>query len=176
MKRLRPLLTVLLMIFLYVFTSCKDEAIEDDPFLDADRFIHIAFCVTDDDGNDLLELWYKENCIPEIQTITGRFITGPIGSDTSVLCTKVQNENCYMMTTSIAEAVLKMRNGNIVYQVPLFKDDIEKIEISCDKNSTPSYDSWLYKGHKLQQHVIANEVLYFVTLVRHDDGTYTLKE
>ena len=178
MRRLKFIMLMLLGVA-SLATSCKDDVNDEPSMVDGDRFINIAFGVVDTENNDVLETWYNENCVPYAQPIKGQFVSGPSATDVNVLCSTLNSAEGYVLSASIAEASVIARSGNVMLSLSIFDGDAEKIEISCDKNA-PGYDTWLYKDEPLQKRTFVlgkeNVPFHFMTLVRHDDGTYTLKQ
>lgn len=166
MKKMKYFLWILVGVAASVtLWACKDDVMIDDaaphPFF---------FYVEDEAGNDILierqdgKVQYNEDRVL-ITAITNRCKYLSINSaicDVDILIYKWKGKREYVMINPLMSKYTKL-------WIKLFNDDTEEIVFEAKKYLDKRNEIiWIYKGTEFTKHQ--------VTLVRHDDGTYTMKK
>ncbi len=165
MKRLRHLLWVLLGVAASItLWSCGEE----DYILNSHPHA-IYFCIEDEDGNNILQGQINDDPQTfEVKDVKDRCrILSEDG--------KIYDVPVYLCYDKNHQTVVHVDDMSPYYQVwlTITDDDTEDIVFEAKKKDVDWYDIvWIYKDTEIAQ----SRPTTSVTLVRHDDGTYTLKE
>lgn len=177
MKRLKNMIWVLLGVAVSMtLWSCGEEEVIH--YIGPHPFI---FCVEDEAGNDILI--DRLNCemitndlVPSkpyscaiIEGICSIIDGDHTHDDVSILIFKYSDEREY--------AEIDPLWTYTKFWIRLFDDDTEEIVFEAKDPKVDFYEiTWMFKGQNVKKIKRDGINVPVATLVRHDDGTYTLKE
>lgn len=180
MKRLKNMIWVLLgMAASMVLWACGEEEVIH--YIGPHPFV---FYVEDEDGNDILI--DRLNC--EMITndlVPSRPYSHAIVEDRcSILDGNIKHDDECIMIYKYPDGREFAEIDPIItytkFWIRLFDDDAEEIVFEAKDPKVDFYKiTWMFKGRSIKRGAIDNLGILNVpiaTLVRHDDGTYTLKE
>lgn len=172
------------------FTSCEEgiikyhetEEVSENPkeelkiVADADFYFHLYVFIEDESGNDLVNRWYTLYQSKKYDEIYQEGIDHTLPGDGS---------QSFMVMSNLA---MLHKNDCITKTIKVFKNDAEHLTFT---GKCIDYDwmgggavTWKFKdveipilsteeGQKEEKHVVPYSE---ITLVRHDNGTYSLKQ
>lgn len=149
-----------------IFSSC-----EKDETLIGDYFSSLYYQIEDESGKDLLQdldFYLGNGIFPDIPYMgfSSIYETGRESSITREVPNYNESTKFYMFReVALRPNKLTMR---------LFDDDVENIELygfPIKYNGHKEFE-WEFKGEKIQ---MSESGKTYVTIVRHDDGSYSLK-
>lgn len=173
-------LSILLWIMGAVFlNSCGKD--DEEPKYDVTIYNSIEVCVVDKDGHDLVEEWFNSSDENKSNFAEFKFISkNPQLLSERVYCDKDMELGKMVFVHEQILACLDYED-KIFWRFKIFETDTEEILIEGVCKKIKPYDAW---GYKIDMRIqwscqgvdFPMDSQTRVTLVRTEDGTYTIKQ